>query len=206
MRFGPLLKSTGPLLLILAAVLVSAPASAVTPSVTSWQQAIRALPLSGVGCFTASFPPQRNGTGSRVKALPMFLLALKGPARRPQLWGTVSTLLSGVFGGAVRQRDGVVPSITRDRPRSPRAIRSCRTPLACNSTQVSFLEPLLALAHRSRANVLVGAVRPLDESEIGPQTLHAVLGLSTTAQPVRLDGSPIRGAATRTAPPPRRQH
>lgn len=56
MRFGPLLKSTGPLLLILAAVLVSAPANAVTPSVTSWQQAIRALPLSGVGCFTASFP------------------------------------------------------------------------------------------------------------------------------------------------------
>jgi hypothetical protein len=47
---------TGFLGLLLGIAFIPVPAGAATPSVSSWQQAIHALPLSATGCFAASFP------------------------------------------------------------------------------------------------------------------------------------------------------
>lgn len=53
-RAAIVLSST--LVLIFTGLSAQALSDAATPSVSSWQQTVRALPLSGKGCFTATYP------------------------------------------------------------------------------------------------------------------------------------------------------
>jgi hypothetical protein len=94
--------------LLLGMVFVPAAGGAAIPSVSSWQQAIHALPLSSSGCFTAAFPvvQWRSVTCQTAPDVPF------GPATSS---GTPSTVGNGVDYSAVSS-GGLLSSVTGSFP------------------------------------------------------------------------------------------
>ena len=111
MRLSALLKLTSPLVLITVGVFVTTPANAVTPSVSSWQQAIRALPLSEAGCFTASFPiTQWHGTP--CQNAPAVPFGPEGTSPQSSTVGNGVDYSAVSSGGRFGSVTGSFPSIT----------------------------------------------------------------------------------------------
>lgn len=102
---------SGAFALSVSLAFLPAPADAATPSVSSWQQAIHALPVSGKGCFAATYPVISWQVVS-CQTAPEVPFGPGTSSTEPSAVGDGVDYSAVASGGPLRSVTGSFPSVT----------------------------------------------------------------------------------------------